>query len=269
MSTNAFDLYNDLWATSKPGFEVRIGQSLNPRGPKSLEERFAQFSITADDVVLDAGCRDADYAVDFAKQFGCRVIALDPMPHHMELAAKKIAEAGVADQVTAVQGWIEEMPLDDRSIDYLWCRDTMNLVEFRRGVPECFRVLRPGGRMLVYQNFATELMEPNEARRLYEPMAIRPENMQREYFEQEVTAAGFRTLEVDVIGTEWRERGMEEGWQSMDPLLLRMARIRRLEAELVAEYGRAYVEAEYAAEQWLVYQALGKLCPVIHVLQRP
>lgn len=45
--------------------------------------------------------------------------------------------------------------------------------------------------------------------------------------------------------------------------------MRRLEAELVREYGRPFYEAAYAGELWLVYIALGELCPVIHLLERP
>jgi len=269
MNITAEQLYNDLWAEARPGFEERLGSSLNPRAPEMLEVRFAALGVTSEDTVLDVGCREAGYAVQFAQQFGCRVVALDPMLRHIEWARAKVTEGGVGHRVTVLQGRMEEIPLDNDAVDYIWCRDVLNVVDLPRGLAECFRVLRAGGTMLTYQNFATSLMEPQEAERMYAAMAIRPENMSREYFEQRTCAVGFHVRDVERIESEWRECGIEQGWCSMDPLLLRMCRMRRLEEELVREYGRPYFEAEYGAAQWLVYQALGKLSPMIHILEKP
>ena len=74
-------------------------------------------------------------------------IALDPVPQ--------------ADDV--LEGTIEELPLADASADWIWCRDVLVHVDVERGLAECARVLKPGGRMLAYVTLATDLLEPREA----------------------------------------------------------------------------------------------------------
>jgi hypothetical protein len=145
----------------------------------------------------------------------------------------------------------------------------LNHVEISTGLSECFRVLRPGGTMLVYQAFATDRLEPKEAARLFQALAIVPENMASAYFEDTVRCAGFEVCHRETIDSEWRENGLEQGWGSLDGALLRLSRMRRQEEDLVREYGRSFYEASCAATLWNVYQVLGKLCPMVHLLKRP
>jgi hypothetical protein len=123
--------------------------------------------------------------------------------------------------------------------------------------------------MLVYQTFATDLCEPAEARRLWSASAIVPENMSRAYFEEKAAEAGFEIAAVDEIGSEWRESWLEAGDTHTVDLLLRAARLRRREDELVARFGRDKYEAALGGAVWGVYQLLGKLCPTVYALEKP
>jgi SAM-dependent methyltransferase len=269
MSLSVEQLYGELWGRAEPGFDERVRASLNPRGADVLYERFGEFVPGPESRVLDVGCRSADHGVELVKRFGCRVIGIDPLPLHLELARQRVAEAGMEERVALAAGRIEALPLAGGSVDHVWCRDMLNHVDLPRGLAECFRVLRPGGGMLVYQTFATQECEPREAMRLYSALAIRPENMARAYFEATARAAGFALTLTDPIDSEWRERWMEEGNPGPADALLHLARMRRREAELVRDYGRERYEAAYATDLWGVYQFLGKLCPTVYVLRRP
>ena len=160
---NAVTLYNDIWSSTSE-LEERCKESLNPRGSDMLYEHFASFSPTVQSEVIDIGCRDATYAIELAKRFGCRVLGIDPAPIHIERARKNIAEAGLAERVRAELAGIEGLPAAAGSLDLIWCRDVLNHVDLQRGLAECARVLKPGGHMLVYQTFATEALEAREAR---------------------------------------------------------------------------------------------------------
>ena len=142
MATTIYDVYGDFWSKPRPGFDERVEQSLNPRDPDMLDDLFAGLGITQDNIILDIGCRDALHAVEFVQRFGCRVIAIDPIDVHMDWAKQRIAEAGLQDRIALIQGRIEELPGDDESFDYIWCRDVLTLVDLQKGLPECFRVLR-------------------------------------------------------------------------------------------------------------------------------
>jgi ubiquinone/menaquinone biosynthesis C-methylase UbiE len=203
------------------------------------------------------------------RRFGCRVIAVDLIPEHLEKARARVAEDGVEEHVTVLEAAIESLPLEDGSVDRVWCRDMLNHVDLPAGLAECARVLRPGGRMLVYQTFATDLCEPKEARRLWIALAIVPENMSRTYFEETASEAGFEITAADEIDSEWREFWLESGDRRTEEDLLRAARLRRRETELVARYGRERYEAALADFVWGAYQLLGKLCPTVYALEKP
>ena len=269
MASSIYELYGDLWGTSTPGLSEDVGKSLKPRSADWLYRAFAQCGVSPNDLVLDVGSRDAGHAIELAKRFGCRCVAIDPVPLHREYMRKAIEAADLEGRVTAVQAAIEALPFAQASVDAIWCRDVLNHVDLPRGFAECARVLKPGGSMLIYVTLATDRCEPREAARLWEALAIVPENMDRDYFERCAQSAGFEIAAVDAIDSEWREHAIESGdqWSELKALL-QIARMRRREEELVAQHGRNVYEAAYAGELWGIYQLLGKLCPMVYRLRK-
>lgn len=260
-------LYNEIWAQPSE-LEARCGESLHPRDATMLYELFARFQPNAESMVLDIGCRDAKYAIELVRRFGCHVLGVDPVPIHIERATGKIAEAALADRVQVQQAGIEALPVAAGTVDLIWCRDVLNHVDVARGLAECARVLKAGGQMLVYQTFAGARMEQAEAARLYAAMAIVPQNMDEAFFQATAQAVGFAVTTRDVISSEWRERWAEEGSTALLDDLLGVARLRRRETELVAQYGRAAYEVTYADCLWGIYQLLGKLQPTVYLLEK-
>lgn len=269
MTPTVEELYGDYWGRIDPEFELALGTSLRPRGADMLYDTFAGFGVGPEDTILDVGCRDAAYAVELARRFGCRVVAVDPVPLHVEQARQRVAEAGLGNRIVVHQAGIEAMPVASESIAAIWCRDVLNHVDLASGLAECHRVLAPGGGMLVYQTFATDTLEPREAARLYAALAIVPENMAPATFEATARQAGFTIEQRDVIDSEWREHSLEEGERDLVEDLLRVARLRRREAVLVERFGRPRYEAAYGGALWGIYQLLGKLRPTVYVLRKP
>src|SRR5437867_3921288 len=143
MASSIYELYGDLWGKSPPGLSEDVGRNLNPRSADSLYDAFAECGVRRGDVVLDVGSRDAGHAIELAKRFGCRCVAVDPVSLHREQMSRAIAEAGLGDQVMAVQAAIEALPFANESADAVWCRDVLNHVDLPRGFAECARVLNP------------------------------------------------------------------------------------------------------------------------------
>jgi SAM-dependent methyltransferase len=261
-------LYGEIWGDEDSSLDAELSRSLDPRGPDVLFERFAELGVGADDLVLDVGARDARYAVELVRRFGCRAVAVDPVPIHAARAARTIAEAGLSDRVRFETAAIEALPLGDGAVAHVWCRDMLNHVDLGRGLAECHRVLRPGGGLLVYQTFATDLLEPGEAERIFRSMAIVPANMDDAFFERTAVAAGFAILAKDPIDSEWRERWSEEGNQRPLDDLLALARLRRNRTALAARYGEEACEVAYGDRIWGIYQLLGKLRPTVYLLSK-
>lgn len=244
-------------------------ESLVPRGPEILFDLFARFEIQPGALVLDIGGRDALDAVQLALRFDCRVLMIDPLGANLDQASDRIREHGLRHRIMTDLGQPEALPVGDEDVDYIWCRDVLNRTDLPRAMAECSRAIRPGGGMLVYQSFATELLEPLEARRLYDAMGLVGEYMSVESFEREVRRTRFKIGEVEQIGSEWRELWLEGGDRDLLDDLLRVARMRRTQEQLISRYGKGRYEAVVAGSLWGIYQMLGKLCPVVYLLEKP
>jgi SAM-dependent methyltransferase len=263
--TTVEELYGEIWA-KEDGLEAELDRSLDPRGTEWLFEVFAGLGPKRGELVVDIGARDASHAIRLVREHALRAVALDPVPHHVELSRRAVAEAGL--DVEVVQAGIEDMPVADGAADWIWCRDVLVHVDVTRGLTECARILRPGGHMLAYVTCATDSLEPREAREQFDAGAIVHASTDASVIESRAQAADLTLVSKTLLGGEWRERMIEEGsWNPTDDLL-RLSRLHRRERELVERYGRARVAAYAAGRRWGVYQLLGKLRPTIYVWRR-
>lgn len=262
------ELY-ELWATDAYAeLKETLAQSLEPRGTEWLLQTFAELGPKPGQLVVDIGARDAVGAITLARRHGLRAVALDPIALHCERARQAVAEAELDDRIEVVEGVIEHLPLDDASADWIWCRDVLVHVDARRGLAECARILRPGGAMVAYVTLATERLEPKEAAEVVASAAIAPGSFTAAGVEAAAADAGLVTRRVDPIGSEWRERMLEDGDLDTATGLLSIARIDRRRSELVERFGAEAVDIARNGFVWGVYQMLGKLCPTVYVWER-
>jgi arsenite methyltransferase len=123
------------------------------------EEDLADLSTTvpaiADlqpgEVVLDLGSGGGLDCIRAARKVGPegRVIGLDMTPEMVKLARHNARQAG-ATNVEFRYGEIEDIPLPDESVDVIISNCVINLSPDKDAVfSEAYRVLRPGGRMIV------------------------------------------------------------------------------------------------------------------------
>jgi len=266
LTTPVQKLY-EVWAGDSELREA-LGQSLEPRGTDWLFDVFAELGPRARDLVLDAGARDGVHAIRLVREHGVRAVALDPLPLHCALARERIADAGLTDEIDVVEGALEELPFEDASFDWIWCRDVLVHVDADRGLAECERVLRRGGVLLAYVTLTTDRIEPEETDELVRGLALRPASLDGARLEAAAGAAGFGLQSIERLGSEWRERMLEDGRWDVRQDLLRLARLRRRDAELAERYGEDAVAAAAGGLTWGVYQLLGKLCPTVYVWKR-
>jgi ubiquinone/menaquinone biosynthesis C-methylase UbiE len=257
----------EMFDGSYEGYGTVLDQSLNPRSPDVLYEHFKALGPTDDSIVLDLGCRDAAQAAELHRRFGCRVEGIDLVASNIQAAQKLIEKQGLTNAVQVVQGDIHDMDFPDNRFDFIWCRDVLgHMRDLQQAFEACARVLKPNGKMLIFEVFATDRLTEEEARHLWLPTASNPENASRDYFERAFSAAGFSVTETDVISSEWREYGEETDSKRTSQQLLRIARLRRHRDRFMAEFGAKDYAAELADALYGVYQMLGKLSPVIYSL---
>ena len=103
--------------------------------------------------VLDVGCGGGQHAVHMVgRRPDLRVTGLDLSPELVRRARRLAAKAGVADRVEFVQGDALKLDFRDQDFDHVYCAGSIkHWPDQRRGLEECLRVLRPGGRFLVME----------------------------------------------------------------------------------------------------------------------
>lgn len=244
-----------------------LDRSLHPRPSSSLFDIIETLGIGNAHAVLDIGGREGRDALHLAERFGCRAVSVDPVQANIDRGLEILADHPAAHLVDIRLGSIESIPSDDGVFDLVLSRDMMgHVADAVHGMTECARVLRPRGRMVVYEVFATPLLEPEEKRRLCADTATHPERLSVEGFEADAGSAGFTIEQVDVVGSEWVEASQETG--TTPNYLLQVSRLRRAKDQLVAELGEVPYRAMYANALWSIYRMIGKLETRVYILQR-
>jgi SAM-dependent methyltransferase len=158
--------------------------------------------INRGDVVLDLGSgagKDVFLAAQKVGQAG-RAIGVDMTPEMLALARRNaekfLATTGLAN-VEFRQGQIEDLPVEDASVDVAISNCVINLSPDKPLVfREVYRVLRPGGRMIVSDIVLNRPMPPElkDDAKLF--AACLAGALMREDYLQAIRAAGFPRVEV-------------------------------------------------------------------------
>jgi len=242
------ELY-ELWAAESE-LREELQRSLEPRGLDSLYETLGELGPKPGELFVDVGARDGKHAVELARRYGVRAVAVDPVPHGADV----------------LEATAEQLPFEDGSVDWIWCRDVLVHVDVPRALGEFARVLRPAGAAVVYVTLPTERLEPQEAERLAHTCALT--GFSADQIEEAARSAGLTLRSVDRLGPEWRESMLESGNWDAAADLLALARLDRRRGALVEQYSAAAVDAAWGGLVWGVYQVLGKLCPTVYVWTR-
>jgi SAM-dependent methyltransferase len=263
----------EVWERIESQFNETLDLSLDPRGPDMLYDLVGNFALPMGAVALDVGCGKGRHAIELARRFRLKVRGLDPVPLQVEIARNELAEQAISDPLLTENvdfevGWAEELPAEDASVDLAWCRDVLELVpNLHKAYGELHRVLKSGGRALVYQMFFTDRMEPGEAASLTPPSS-RVENMRPNRAETALRRAGLHIDECIVLGTEWAEYS-EEQTSLAGRKLLHAARLLRAPERYIQQYGKENYDVALGDCLWHVYRLIGKISYRIYRLTKP
>jgi SAM-dependent methyltransferase len=260
-----YDHYPRIEAES----QAFLDQSLSPRGPELLYDIVGKLGLPPKADVLDLGCGEGRFSMELAGRFGFAVTGIDPVPRNIEVFRQRLDEAAKGepefrDLVRFEHGAGEAVPLPDASVDLIWCREVLVLVDRLDSVfAECRRVLRPAGRMLIHQNCGTDRLEPREANLLGVLGRFDTGRM-----EGAIGGAGFELEEFIELGSEIGEH-IEEATGEAGRRLLHAARLLRAPERYVERFGQRAYEIMLADCFWHVYRMIGKLSGRIYLLRAP
>lgn len=110
-----------------------------------------QLDITAGDHVLDVGCGLGGASRFSAQQYGCRVTGIDLTREYVETGQVLCSWVGLDDHVTLEQGDATATPYLDGAFDKAYMMHVgMNIRNKHELIAELRRVIRPGGRLGIY-----------------------------------------------------------------------------------------------------------------------
>jgi len=247
-------------------FSRKLDESLDPSGPDSLFGYVARMGLPAGAVAVDAGCGEGEHSIELAGRFGFHVTGVDVVPRLVEAACKGVPPGC---PVTFKVGAVNNLPLPGGSADLIWSRDVLSLVEDQGGVYREFRrVLKPGGRALIYQMFTTSMLQPSEAEFLLSVMACSAAAMRPENAEAAMRDAGLHIDSCVVLGSQWGEYYWEH---APDPRnhLLHAARLLRDPDRYIARFGKGIYDIKLGDCLWHIYRMIGKLSSRVYVLSAP
>ncbi|HSX16117.1 MAG TPA: methyltransferase domain-containing protein [Candidatus Saccharimonadales bacterium] len=213
-----------------------------PEGQESLPKREAQLlmndqlakklDLPKGAVVLDAGCGEGGVALYLTKKYHLRVQGIDLLDFNVEQARTGAITAGV-DPNLFQEGSYMKLPYADNTFDGLYTMETLvHAPDYRVAMREFHRVLKPGGKLVLFEYTITP---PSETANKEGLAAIRKVNeyasmpafneFEHGTFEDKLTKAGFKHVkELDIT-------------DRMRPMLAYFARKARIPYSIIKALG--------------------------------
>ena len=160
----------------------------------------AVAALNPGETVLDLGSGGGIDVILSARRVGetGRAIGLDMTEEMLDLARRNAADAGVSN-VEFLKGQIEDVPLEDDSVDVIISNCVVNLSPDKPAVlAEMARVLRPGGRIGIADVVTDDSLSPAERAERGDWVGCIAGAMSVSEVRDGLSAAGFVDIDIDV-----------------------------------------------------------------------
>jgi ubiquinone/menaquinone biosynthesis C-methylase UbiE len=153
--------------------------------------------------VLDAGCGEGKTAIRMAERFGYSLTGVDLLQESIKLA-KDNAKKSSAKVIFQVSNFMH-LPFDDASFDCVYALETFtHAPDDKKALREFIRVLRPGGRLIIF-DYETAKLEAIPDKKIVNSMravghgtsAPGLTNFTHGYFKRTFSEGGLKQIRVD------------------------------------------------------------------------
>ncbi|MBL0319268.1 MAG: methyltransferase domain-containing protein [Alphaproteobacteria bacterium] len=133
--------------------------------PKQLVDDFFPSYMPRNSIIVDLGCGPGNITSAIEEKFQCKVIGLDNSAERINHARTKFT----SQNIDFLHGNVYSLPFDDEKIDLVFSRFLLeHLREPLKAIAEMFRIIKPGGTILIqeidyqYQGNYPEIGWPQE-----------------------------------------------------------------------------------------------------------
>ncbi len=159
--------YKDSWDLGKSlaihyGYRDHKARNFRTSLQRMNEVMAETAKITSSDQVLDAGCGVGGSSIFLAATIGSNVTGISLSERQVQQALDNAVKRGVSEKVKFEVADYCRTPFPDASFDVVWaCESSCYADDKALFVKEAYRLLRPGGRLVVADGFVTTF-ENNE-----------------------------------------------------------------------------------------------------------
>jgi sterol 24-C-methyltransferase len=123
------------------------------RAQRRMEDELGKrLALPVGAEALDAGCGSGDVARTLATRYRLKITGIDLLDFHLEQARRRITRAGLAGRISCQVGDYHHLPFTDHSFDGVYTMETLvHSADPARALAEFRRVLRPGGRLVMFE----------------------------------------------------------------------------------------------------------------------
>jgi len=127
-----------------------LSANIDKRWRRLVRESLSTVLDKKDAIVLDVACGTGDLSIELGSHSECKVIGTDFCRPMLELADKKTTRASL--EVPYIEADAMRLSFADRSFDAVTIAFGLrNLSNFSDGLKELFRILKPGGKIVVLE----------------------------------------------------------------------------------------------------------------------
>jgi sarcosine/dimethylglycine N-methyltransferase len=229
---NAYGVLTEAWG----GDNIHLGIYLHPGEPHAVaaeraNARLAEAAaVRPGESVLETACGVGGAARSLARRFGAQVVATNISEGQVELGRQRAHAEGLGDAVRFEVADFQALPFADASFDCYWCQDSWLYADDKEAVvTEAFRVLKPGGRVVVTEFVQAGTLPPDFERELLAAVGT-PGFWPGEAYEAALDRAGF----TGVSSEDWSQHAVPS-WENVLAALLeaRESFVSRLGSEMV------------------------------------
>ena len=95
--------------------------------------------------ILDIGCGTGLPTLELARLSNGDIFAIDPDAIDLEDLKSKVSQLGLTHRIKILNSRITSTGLPDETFNLLWDEGTLHLVDLRKSLKECHRLLKPDG----------------------------------------------------------------------------------------------------------------------------